>query len=286
MSGARDSSLTPRAALLGALLCLCGFALTGAVALLVPAAHARDALALHAFNQLDGTHVSSLAARVIRLLSPPFSATLGAAIVGCAIARGRLRLALAIAIVLSASIASADVLKPLLGARHTGDVIGRTLIPDASWPSGHSTAAMALALCAIMAVPRRMRPLVGLVGCVFAIGVGYSLLTLDRHLPSDVVGGYLLAATWALGAFAAVRASEARWPAGTARASLTARARTRSLAPAVPLALLAAVLGACGLAGVASLHGQGLEGLLLVSGATIAGLAATLIGGLTVAMRR
>ena len=63
----------------------------------------------------------------------------------------------------------------------------------ASWPSGHATAAMSFALCAVLAAPARLRPLVAAVGAAFAVAVCYSFLALAWHYPSDVLGGFLVA---------------------------------------------------------------------------------------------
>jgi membrane-associated phospholipid phosphatase len=90
--------------------------------------------------------------------------------------------------------------------------IGLANIGAASWPSGHATAATALALSAVLVVPTRLRP-VALIGALaFMLAVGAALLIREWHLPSDVLGGYLLGALWASLALAAVRASERRWP--------------------------------------------------------------------------
>jgi membrane-associated phospholipid phosphatase len=57
-----------------------------------------------------------------------------------------------------------------------------------------------------------MRPAVLAVGLAFAAAVGFSLLVLAWHMPSDVLGGYLLAALWISLTVAALRATERRWP--------------------------------------------------------------------------
>ena len=66
---------------------------------------------------------------------------------------------------------------------------------------------------AILIAPRALRPLVAIAGGLFTLAVSISLLILGWHFPSDVVGGQLLATTWALVALAALRIAEARWPA-------------------------------------------------------------------------
>ena len=52
---------------------------------------------------------------------------------------------------------------------------------------------MALALCAVLAVPARWRPAAATAGGLFALGVAYAILALGWHFPSDVIGGYLVA---------------------------------------------------------------------------------------------
>jgi hypothetical protein len=90
--------------------------------------------------------------------------------------------------------------------------LGDAQIAAASWPSGHSTAAMTMALCAVLAAPPRLRPTVGALGGAFAIAVAYAILTLGWHFPSDVLGGYLVSGTYVLVAVAAVAAADRRRP--------------------------------------------------------------------------
>jgi membrane-associated phospholipid phosphatase len=108
---------------------------------------------------------------------------------------------------------SAEVLKPLLAHPHA--YAGLKDITAASWPSGHATAAMTLALCAVLVAPYTLRPLVAALGMGFVVAVGVSLLILAWHMPSDVFGGYLLAALWVSLAVAALRASAPRRPSAS-----------------------------------------------------------------------
>jgi membrane-associated phospholipid phosphatase len=180
------------------------------VAELVPAARVRDAALLQHFIDLSGPHVDPLARRLIRLLDPLLMTFWGLALVMFAIARRRQREALAVAIVFVAAPLSADFLKPLLA--HSHHSAGVIQIGDASWPSGHATAAMTLVLCAALVAPRRLRPLVAVFGGIFALAVGCALLIRAWHMPSDVLGGYLLAGLWMAVAVACLRASERHWP--------------------------------------------------------------------------
>ena len=99
-------------------------------------------------------------------------------------------------------------------------------IGAASWPSGHATAALALVLCAVLVAPARLRLLVAVVGAVFAAPWA-SLLILAWHMPSDVIGGYLVAALWIALAVAALRARRAP-PALSRRALELGRSAARA----------------------------------------------------------
>ncbi len=79
-------------------------------------------------------------------------------LVAVALARERPRVALAVVLVMALAPLSSETLKPLLAHPHVQ--IGTLHIDAASWPSGHSTAALALALCAVLVAPARLRPLV------------------------------------------------------------------------------------------------------------------------------
>ena len=67
-------------------------------------------------------------------------------------------------------------------------------------------------LCAVLASPPRARPAVAAIGALFAAAVGLALLILAWHMPSDVLGGYLVATLWMALAVAALRVAERRWP--------------------------------------------------------------------------
>jgi membrane-associated phospholipid phosphatase len=185
--------------------CLLALALIWVVAELVPATHLRDAVLLRDFTLLSRPHVDAAANDVLKLFEPvPFIA-LGTVLVAVALARGRRRLGLAVALVLCLAPLSAQLLKPLLA--HPHDPASGVYMASASWPSGHSTAAGVLVLCAVLVAPVRLRPLVAVVGAMFAIAVGCALLILAWHMPSDVLGGYFLAALWVALAVAGLRAS-------------------------------------------------------------------------------
>jgi membrane-associated phospholipid phosphatase len=197
--------------------CVLALALIWLVAELVPQAQVRDSLTLRDFTLLSGPHVSAIADFLLRLLDPGLLTLWGTALVTLALVQARPRVALAVALVLALAPLSSDLLKPLLAHPHSR--AGAVYINPASWPSGHATAALALALCAVLVAPPRLRPATAALGAVFSVAVGCSLLIRAWHMPSDVLGGYAMAALWMALAVAALRAADACWPlrAGVAR---------------------------------------------------------------------
>jgi membrane-associated phospholipid phosphatase len=191
-------------------LCLLALALVWVVAELVPAAHVRDAVLLHHFVALESTGVNGVAERLPRLLNPLLFTIWGVVLVLVALARRRPRVALAVALVMALAPLSSEILKPLLAHPHVQ--IGYTQIGPASFPSGHSTAAAILAMSAVLVAPRRARPAVAALAGAFALAVGAALLIRSWHMPSDVLGGYLMALLWTALAVAGVRWSERRRP--------------------------------------------------------------------------
>lgn len=220
-------------ALLIAGLCLLGLALTWMLAELVRVAQVRDATALHEFTLFSGPQVDQPANALLNLLDPlPFLGA-GAALVAVALVRRRPRTALAAAAVLALAPLSAEILKPLLAHPHAA--VAGTHIGQASWPSGHSAAALALVLGALLVAPARLRAAVAILGGLFAAAVGVSLLILAWHLPSDVIGGYLVAALWAALALAGLRVADRRRVSARARRRSGARrSRARVVGARVP----------------------------------------------------
>jgi membrane-associated phospholipid phosphatase len=205
-----------RAPLLLAALCVLALALVWGIAEHVQSVRVADARLLHDFTLIENGRINSAAQTLLSLLNPAQFVIWALALVLFAVARERPRLALAIAFVVALGPYTADLLKPLLAVSHVS--IGEdNPIGAASWPSGHATAATVLALSAVLVVPLRWRPLALVIAAAFLLAVGASLLIRAWHMPSDVLGGYLLGTFWTALALAAVRASERRWPSRSAR---------------------------------------------------------------------
>lgn len=189
-----------------ALVCLAGLALTGLVALVVPVAERGDLSALDSFATLDRARTNGVLGDIASLANPGPYATCGLLLVVAALVRGRRRLAVAIPVVMVGSELMAQGLKQLLAHPRGGESFAAGHIAPASWPSGHATAAMTVALLAIVVAPAAARSAVALAGAAYALAVGYAIVALAWHLPSDVVGGYFCAGLWVSTALVAVRA--------------------------------------------------------------------------------
>ena len=198
------------AALGVAVACAVALLLLWAIAEHVHAFEIRDTALLRDFTRLSGPHVGPVCEVLLHLLSPIVFTIWGFGLVLIALRRERPRVAAAVVGLMSLAPLCSEVLKRVLAHPHVS--VGWTHIGAASFPSGHATAATALALSVALVSPARLRPLVATCGAAFMLVIGIALLIREWHLPSDVLGGYLMGVLWAALAVAAVRASERRWP--------------------------------------------------------------------------
>jgi len=204
-----------------------------------------------------------------------------------ALVRRRPRAAVTVGLIMLGANVTSQLLKPLwaLPRAFPGPPV---FIVSGSWPSGHATAAMALALGAVIAAPPRLRPGVGAAMAAFVVAVCYSFLELGWHYPSDVLGGFLVATNWALLGAAVLWWVDARHPVRRRELSPTGGGQVSVGEALAPMGVL--VLGALLLAGVialarphaviayASVHktfiaGAAMIGVLVMSVATAATLA-------------
>lgn len=209
----------------------------------------------------------------------PF-ALIGLVLVAIGFVRGYPLVGLAAGVVIVGANVTTQVLKPLLA--NPRGMFGDYGVAAAAFPSGHATAAMSLALAAVMVAPARFRPLVGFIGAGFALAVGFAIVSLDWHFPSDVAGGYLVAATWCFGTLAVMRTSRLR-------AALPAHEEAYAWWPAVVAVLVPlVVVGWLALERLPRLTGyaEGHTAFAVIAAATAA-LVAVLVGAvLTVHDRR
>jgi membrane-associated phospholipid phosphatase len=206
----------PLSALIAAVACMAAGVAVYAVAFDTAEGQRLDASALLGFMGLR-PQLADIAHPLAALGDPLPFAMLSAAVICFALARGRPRLAVMSAVVLLGANVTTQVLKVLLAEPRPSELLPWNSISAEAWPSGHTTAAMSLALCLVTVASPRLRPLAAAVGAVFTLGVVYSLLLLGWHYPSDVLGGFCVAAAWTLAGLAAVGAADRRWPAGAGR---------------------------------------------------------------------
>ncbi len=124
-------------------------------------------------------------------------------IAGVGIIRRRPRLALTAAGTVLVAALTTEVLKILILERP--DLVA-TRIGDNSYPSGHTTVGMSIAMATLLVVPARLRLLTAFgAGCVGA-AFGVAVVAAGWHRPSDAVGAYLVCLAAAAGAAALIRA--------------------------------------------------------------------------------
>jgi len=249
-----------------------------------------DAAALEGFVGLRRPRTTPLATGIAQFGDPAPFLLLAGALLLVALARERPRLALTIPVILAGANATTQILKPLLAEPRFAEYLGGGQIAAASWPSGHATASMALALCVVLVAPPRLRPTAAVAGVAFAVAVSFSLLSLGWHFPSDVLGGYLVAGGWTLAGLGALWTADARWPAHTGReAGRAAMARAGdALAPvAIAAGLVALVVLALILHAPAGVADYLRDHTVFVAGAlAIVTLGLALAAGLATALRR
>ncbi len=268
-------------------------ALTVLLAAVYAAIHAElvqraDVSILHGFIDLgDHPRIRSLAVDLTGLCDPDPYVYLCVIPIALALLRRRIWVALAIVGILLGANVTTELLKPLL------DVQRSYSFPAApgtgSWPSGHATAAMSLALCCVIAAPGRLRSATATLGALFAVAVSYSFLALAWHYPTDVLGGFLVASIWTLLGVAAI------WTAHSHRAPQSAQAHRQgrpmiwaALGP--PSAVLLAAVALVALVAIAQPHDvvsyARLHKAFMIGAGGIGALALALATGVMLALRR
>lgn len=146
-------------------------------------------------------------ARALVHLADPLSVLVLTGI-ACLIAlwRGSRRDALAALAVVAGASLTTQALKVLLAHPRYQPLLGWDQPSPEAFPSGHTTAAASVAIAFAFAMAPRWRPLTLALGAVAVLAVGCSLVVLDKHYPSDVAGGLLVAGGWGFAVLAAQRA--------------------------------------------------------------------------------
>ncbi len=198
--------------MLGALWCAVAFLILVAVAYGSGDARSLDANALHGFIDLQRPSTEARVNWIAHLGDPATVGLMALLLAGVGLARGRPRLAVGVIALLAATSISSQLLKLLLAYPRFSGTVGGAHVDPAAFPSGHSTAAMSVALAGVLVAPSRARPFAAVLGMGLALSVGLCVVVLGWHFPSDVLGGFLLAGGWTLAIAAALRYAAERWP--------------------------------------------------------------------------
>lgn len=214
----RSSARTPA---LAALACVAGLMVLLVVAYAVPPFPAGDAQALRGLEALQGPVASPICDAIAHSADPiPLGAMLIiVALAGLKLGRRR-QVVAAVAAVAGANVVT-QILKIVLAHPRFHPLLNGDQVAPAAFPSGHATAAMSIALAAVIVSPPRLRPTVASLSGLYVLGVTSSILIRGWHFPSDVLGGLLVAAAFAFGAVAVSRALAGRASAPTSLRSLS-----------------------------------------------------------------
>jgi membrane-associated phospholipid phosphatase len=154
-----------------------------------------DATALRGRHVLDRRAVHA-AGGLLSTVDVASLAFVGTAIVVVSLVRSRRRLALAAAAIIAGSVLTSEVLKRVALARPSLGVVDQ-LGRLATYPSGHTTVAMALGVSAILVCPSRWRGAVTVVAVVYASAIGVAVVAAAYHRPSDAIGAAFVVTGWA-----------------------------------------------------------------------------------------
>jgi membrane-associated phospholipid phosphatase len=129
-------------------------------------------------------------------------------VVAClmALRLGRPRNAIAVIVLVGGANLTTQVLKVVLAHPRYQPILGYQQVGLTAFPSGHATAALSMACAFALVVPRPWRPTAITLGVLATLAVGCSRVIQHYHYPSDVLGGWLVAAAWCFATIAGMRA--------------------------------------------------------------------------------
>ena len=152
-----------------------------------------DELALAGSEHGRGT-LWQVAEPVLDVVSVAFIAAAVVVVLVIAALRRAWGLGLQVAVLVAGANLTTQVLKHDVLERADLGVL--TERPGNSLPSGHTTVAASVTVALLLVVPRRMRPLVALLGAAWTAATGVSTLVGQWHRPSDVLAALLVVGAW------------------------------------------------------------------------------------------
>jgi membrane-associated phospholipid phosphatase len=182
-----------------------------------PTGQRLDQLAFGGLDPVTSPRAHRATSELLETISISSVALLGIGIAALAVLRSRPDAAVGAAVLILGANLTTQLLKRELPRPDL--LTDQPMVAGGSFPSGHVTVAMSLALALLLVVPPAARALAAIVGGAYAAGVGIAVIALDWHRASDVLGGYLVACAWTgvVAAALAVHARNARRPARTRR---------------------------------------------------------------------
>jgi membrane-associated phospholipid phosphatase len=186
-----------RHAVASCLACIAGLALVLVLAYWVGPIERLDRSVLDALSAPTGSFANEAAYAAVKLADPV--AFVIAATVAALIALARSRIWDAVfAVALIAGTGLLDLaLQALISHPRYRPIPAKGAYPfDNSYPSGHSAGALAISLAFLTVVPPSWRRPTAAVGVLYTLAVSFSLPVINYHFPSDVLGGWFLAAGW------------------------------------------------------------------------------------------
>jgi membrane-associated phospholipid phosphatase len=182
-------------ALIGALGCLALAVLTYAIAFRTGLGNRADSAVLRHLARFQYGQLRPLFENIALLCNPlPYAVLAGATLVAVFSARGVRTAAIIALVIVGPSLVTAYLKSATATDRVPGSFTPELHVDPMSWPSGHATAASALAFAMLLIVPRAS---VALVGLAFTLAVSTSVVVLGWHFPSDVIAGYAVAGVFA-----------------------------------------------------------------------------------------
>jgi membrane-associated phospholipid phosphatase len=181
-----------------------------------------DATALYGLEQLSVEHrwIWTIGDVLVHSVDLPWLMIGLLVICGAGVLWGRKRQAVGAALLVAVACLTSQLIK-VAAAHPRYQPILLHQLPDTAFPSGHATAAMALALAAALVAPSRWRLPTAIVGGSFVLVVSVALMIQGWHFPSDVLAGLLISTTTSLLVLAGLRAT------GGARSAAGAPAERR-----------------------------------------------------------
>lgn len=196
----------------GCMSCILALALLAQLAYGTEAFGRLDAAALSHLSAHDGSLVAP-AVSFFSLLADPLP-QLAMLVLVCIVAlrRDLPRLAIASVVLIAGANLTTQVLKTVLYHDRYQPILEYRQVGPTAFPSGHATASLAMACAFVLAVPSRWRTAAVTLGALATLAVGCSRVAGHYHYPSDVLGGWLVAAGWCFAVVAVLRVLALREP--------------------------------------------------------------------------